>query len=62
MQEQHRRYFTAAAAEATVRFATTLGEDHHKLQIGFEDEGRREAREIMKNLVLRRYETRQRDE
>lgn len=54
MQERHRKAFTAAAAKVTVEFAGTLGEDHHTTHLDFEDEGRREARTIMLDRVLKR--------
>lgn len=54
MEMEHRKRFTAAAAEATVQFSATLGEDHHTTHLGFADEGRREARTIMRDQVLKK--------
>ncbi len=54
IEDTHRRQFTMAAAEITVQFSGTLGEDHHSLRMSFSDEGRREARAIMKNRVLKK--------
>lgn len=54
MQERHRKQFTAAAAEITVQFAGTLGEDRHTTHLDFADEGRREGRSIMRDRAMKK--------